>query len=213
MDIITMNKADSVTDNDLIYVNDHTNEIHFNSSVTKKSMASLSKELLKLQDKLLKKTKTLKRKYKEIDGTDDESIVYTIEPKPIKLFITSPGGLVYQAFMVIDTMLSMKVPVHTVCKGMVASAGTLISLAGKKRFITEHSYMLIHQISSGMWGKFAEMKDDYDNCKNLMDDIKKYYIKRTKMSGEELDIQLKQDISWNATTCLEKGLVDEIITY
>lgn len=201
----------NTTDNELIYVNESTNEIHFNSSVTKKSMSSLSKELLSLQEKLLKKTKSLKRKYSEIEGADDDSIIFRIEPSPIKLFITSPGGLIYQAFMVIDTISSMKVPVHTICKGMVASAGTLISLAGKKRFITEHSYMLIHQLRSGHWGKFSEMKDDYDNSKNLMEDIKKYYVKRTKMNGDELDEQLKHDIAWNADKCLEKGLVDEII--
>jgi ATP-dependent protease ClpP protease subunit len=44
-----------------------------------------------------------------------------------------------------------------------------------------------------------------------MEHIKLYYIKNTKLTLEELEEQLKKDISWNATLCLEKGLVDEII--
>ena len=105
----------------------------------------------------------------------------------------------------------MKIPVYTICKGIVASAGTLLSLAGSQKFITENSYMLIHELRSGSWGKFSFIKDNFDNCNNLMDHIKNYYIKNTKLTKEELDIQLVKDLTWNAETCLEKGLVDKII--
>jgi ATP-dependent protease ClpP protease subunit len=44
-----------------------------------------------------------------------------------------------------------------------------------------------------------------------MEHIKDYYVKNTKLTKEELDIQLVKDLTWNAETCLEKGLVDEII--
>ena len=38
------------------------------------------------------------------------------------------------------------------------------------------------------------------------------YLEKTKIKDEsELDELLKKDITWNAQTCLEKGLVDEII--
>ena len=46
-----------------------------------------------------------------------------------------------------------------------------------------------------------------------MDHIKEFYVKRTKLTSEELDEQLKKDVTWNAKTCLEKGLVDEIIDF
>lgn len=196
---------------DCLYVNERNNEIHFNAPITTKSMSILVKNLLILENTIMKKTRKLKRKFSEMDENENNMVTINIEPQPIKLFITSNGGLVHQVFMAIDTITSMKIPVHTICKGMVASAGTLLSLAGKKRFMTEHSYMLIHQVRSGMWGKFAEMKDDYENTKNLMDDIINYYIKKTKMTIEELESQLKQDVSWNAITCLQKGLIDEII--
>ena len=82
-----------------------------------------------------------------LEGLDlDDQFDIKIEPKPITLYITSNGGYVYQVFSTIDTIRGMKIPVNTVCKGFVASAGTLLSLAGKKRLITESSYMLIHEI-------------------------------------------------------------------
>jgi ATP-dependent Clp protease protease subunit len=164
----------------------------------------------------VKKTKIIKRKLSEIEDEKDDilrAVNISIEPQPIKLFITSNGGLVYQVFLAIDTIQGLKVPVHTYCQGIVASAGTLLSLSGKRRFITENSYMLIHEIRSGTWGKFTHICESLENSKQLMDHIKDYYVKRTKITAEELDEQLKKDVTWNAKTCLEKGLVDEIIKF
>jgi ATP-dependent Clp protease, protease subunit len=208
---------------DTINVDDQANSIYFNAGINPKSMASLIEKLLSMEQKILRRQKSLKRKLDEIKKTDkdkttdyedyDEQFEIKVEPKPINLYITSNGGLVYQVFGAIDTIRGMKVPVHTICKGFVASAGTLLSLAGNKRYITESSYMLIHELRAGHWGKFTYLSESLDNSKQLMEHIKNWYLSRTKMSSEELDEQLKKDVSWNAQMCLEKGLVDEIIKY
>jgi ATP-dependent protease ClpP protease subunit len=210
---------------DTINVDEQTNSIYFNAGINPKSMASLTEKLLLMEQKILRRQKSLKRKLDEVKKTDkdkdkttefedyDEQFEIKVEPKPINLYITSNGGLVYQVFGAIDTIRGMKVPVHTICKGFVASAGTLLSLAGKKRYITESSYMLIHELRAGHWGKFTHLSESLDNSKQLMEHIKNWYLSRTKMSSEELDEQLRKDVSWNAQMCLEKGLVDEIIKY
>jgi len=202
-----------------INVFESNNEIHFNGPIDNFSMSKLVEELIKLENKIIKETRSLKRKIDKLLKDDDNydndettSSLININYKPIKLFITSNGGYVYQVFGAIDSINNMKVPVYTICKGFVASAGTILSLAGQKRFITKNSYMLIHELRSGMWGKFQQIKDDYENCKTLMDHLKKIYLEKTNIKDEnELDEILKKDISWNAQICLEKGLVDEII--
>lgn len=204
-----------------INVDESTSSIYFNAGINPKTMSLLIDKLLSLEQKILKKQKGLKRKFKELKKDDkdkdlsdyEEQFEIKIEPKPITLYITSNGGYVYQVFSAIDTIRGMKIPVHTVCKGIVASAGTLLSLAGKKRCITESSYMLIHELRAGHWGKFTHLSESLENSKQLMDHIKSYYLSRTKMTSDELDEQLKKDISWNAEMCLQKGLVDEIIKY
>ena len=219
MESLNMEKMYCENGYETINVDDKTNSIYFNAGINPKTMASLIDKLLIMEQKLLKKKKILKRKFKELkkdekeDEDIDEQFNITIDPQPIKLYLTSNGGYVYQVFSAIDTILHMKIPVHTICKGFVASAGTLLSLAGKKRFITENSYMLIHELRAGSWGKFTHLAESFENSKQLMEHIKDYYIKRTKMSIEELDEQLKKDLSWNAELCLEKGLVDEIIRF
>lgn len=215
------------SDHDSIKINELTNSIYFNAGINAKSMSELMEKLLTMEQNVLRRQKNLKRKIDEAKKTDsstkdksgvdyedyEEQFEIKIEPKPINLYITSNGGLVYQVLGAIDTIRGMKVPVHTICKGFVASAGTLLSLAGKKRFITESSYMLIHELRAGHWGKFTHLSESLDNSKQLMEHIKNWYLTRTKMTAEELEEQLKKDISWNAQMCLEKGLVDEIIKY
>ncbi len=211
-----MNGNDSmnIEKEDFINVNENQYEIHFNAGINHKSISTLIEKLLGLEEKILKKHKKMKRKLSDIENDDDyENFKLNVNLPPIKLYITSPGGLVYQVFSAIDTIQGMKVPVHTICKGFVASAGTLLSLSGKKRYITENSFMLIHELRAGTWGKFTHMVESLENSRQLMEHIKSYYLTRTKITKEELDEQLKKDVTWNAQVCLDKGLVDEIIKF
>jgi len=196
-----------------LFISDRNNEIYFNGPVNYVSMTNLIQELNKLQDKIIKESKVLKRKFADMTKDEEESkyCFVKIKYKPIKLYISSHGGSVYEVLGAFDSIRNMSVPVHTICKGFVASAGTILSLAGSKRFITQNSYMLIHQLRSGMWGKYEELSDDFKNCKTLMKHLKKIYVENTNLKDNELDDILKKDISWSAEICLEKGLVHEII--
>ena len=161
--IDTMFCVDS--DNSII-LKESTNSIYFNASITPKTSSLLIDQLIMLEKIITNKHNKLKRKYEEFckneddnddNDNDNDNIKITFEYKPIKLYITSNGGYVYQVFSIIDTIKSLVVPVHTICKGFVASAGTLLSLAGEKRFITKNSYMLIHELRAGTWGKYTHM--------------------------------------------------------
>ena len=208
-----MDYYNDIKNNEKLFISDRNNEIYFNGPINYISMTNLIQELNKLQDKIIKESKVLKRKFADMTKDDNEYkyCFVKIKYKPIKLYISSHGGSVYEVLGAFDSIRSMKVPVHTICKGFVASAGTILSLAGTKRFITQNSYMLIHQLRSAMWGKYEELNDDFENCKTLMKHLKKIYVENTNLKETELDDILKKDISWSAEICLEKGLVHEII--
>lgn len=198
----------------IIILRESTNEVHFSGEINQKSISILIDRLLELETKVINKCKKLKRRFKEDNESDEEenpTITFRVEPKPIKLFITSNGGLVYQVFSAIDTIRSMKIPVHTYVKGFAASAATLLSLAGKRRFITENSHMLIHELRGGSWGSFSQLKEAMENHTIIHDHIKNYYLKYTKYTMAEIEEQLKHDMIMKPEKCLEKGLVDEIV--
>ena len=55
------------------------------------------------------------------------------------------------------------------------------------------------------------IKDDMTNNELLMKTIKEIYEQYTKIPRKQLNEILKHDLWWDAKTCLEYGLVDEII--
>jgi ATP-dependent protease ClpP protease subunit len=71
--------------------------------------------------------------------------------------------------------------------------------------------MLIHQLSSNLWGKYSEIEDEKKNLDLMMETIRNVYTEYTKVPIEELDEILKHDLMWDAKTCLKYNLVDRIV--
>jgi ATP-dependent Clp protease protease subunit len=170
------------------------NTIMFYGEVDEKNAKSLNKSIRMLDKEL----QIFKLKY----GCDSP---------PLKLFINSYGGSVFSGFSIMDTIKNCKTPVHSYVDGSAASAATLISVAANKRFIFANSFMLIHQLSSSMWGNYEAMKDEMENLDLIMDRIKKIYKEHTNMTTRQITAILKKDKWFEAEVCLELGLVDEIV--
>ena len=133
-----------------------------------------------------------------------------LETPPIKLHIHSPGGSFFSALSIVDTIKSCRSPVHTYIDGFAASAATLISVVGKKRFATPNSFMLIHQQRMIWEGKHADFIDEIENQKHVTETIQKIYLDHTKMKEKELQSILKRELHMPASECLKLGLIDEI---
>jgi ATP-dependent protease ClpP protease subunit len=157
-------------------------------------------------------TLLLKTKLEELDlHLQTIAIHYKIEAPPIHLHIQSYGGSLLHTFYIMDVIKLLKTPVYTYIDGFAASAATLMSVCGKRRFMTESSVMLVHQLSGGASGKFEEIKNEYSNLVEFMEIIKKTYLNYGNISSEHLDALLKQDLWLNSAKSLEYGFVDEII--
>lgn len=170
------------------------NRIYFYSEVTRDSIYELNKHI------------------KGLDGhIQTDSILHETEHMPIKIHINSFGGSVFDALSTVDYIKNCVVPVHTIIDGCAASAATLISVASDKRIMYKNSFMLIHELSSFMMGKYSEMKDEIRNCDMLMDTIKNIYKEHTKIPTKKINEILKHDIWFSSKECLEYGLVDQII--
>lgn len=174
-------------------ISTNNNHIYFYCSVNKKNCKKLNIALKNIAQEIMSEPRNF---------VDKDKYIY--------LHINSFGGSVFACFSTIDTILSLPIPVVSIVEGAAASAGTLISVACNYRIIHGTSFMLIHQLSSGTWGKMADIEDEVENLQLLMKTIKDIYKKHTKLRGKQLDDILKRDMWWDADTCLEKGLVDEI---
>ena len=172
-----------------------SNRIYFYSEVTRPECLSLNKSLQEIGNSMVSTAQT-----------------YGVPPPPVRIHINSYGGSVFAGLSSVDCILSSQAPVHSIIEGCAASAATLMSVVASERYIRENSYMLIHQLSSGMWGKYEELKDDMKNSDTLMARIKGIYEKHAKIPKKELAEILKHDLWFDAKTCLKYGLVDDILT-
>ena len=135
-----------------------------------------------------------------------------VEAIPIELHIHSGGGDLFAGLAAIDTIQALKSPIHTYVQGSVASAASLMSICGTKRFMYKNSLMLIHQISTSMlYGKYHEFLDEIENQNMLMDKVKSLYVEKTHLEEAKLDEMLQHDLWLTADQCLEYGLIDEIL--
>ena len=176
------------------HISVHENKIYYYSNVNRESAVELNKKIGELESKSLTMSKTL-----------------DIDTPPIKVLINSGGGSITAGISSMDTILRCKVPVETYVDGFCASAATFLSVVGEKRFMSRNSYMLIHQLSTNFWGKYSEFEDEKQNLDLMMETIKNVYREYTEVPMKKIDEILKHDLMWDATTCLEYGLIDKVI--
>ena len=173
----------------------HENKIYYYAGVNRDSAVELNKKIGELESKSLTLCNSL-----DLD-----------QQPTIKILINSGGGSITSGISSMDTILRCKVPVETYVDGFCASAATFISVVGSYRFMSRNSYMLIHQLSSSLWGKYSEIEDEKKNLDLMMETIKSVYKEYTKVPMRKLDEILKHDLLWDAKMCLKYGLVDEVI--
>lgn len=183
------------------------NHIYFTSNVSKASINKLSK----LIGEINREYNLTKLSLMNTSSIDQNKL----SPKPIYLHINSNGGSLYEGYRGMDIIRTSVIPIYTVAEGCVISAATMMFVAGKKRYMTESSYMLIHQMSvQGLGGTYEELKDSNENNKQFMEKIIDIYYKASngKMKKKQIAEVLKHDMYWNYDTCKKYGLVDDVWT-
>jgi ATP-dependent protease ClpP protease subunit len=176
--------------------------IYFRDGVSKTSVD----ELIKIINKLNKKFTDMKS---NVDFAN-------ITPLPLILHITSEGGNCLMGFLAADHIANSKIPIYTIVEGYAFSAATFMSVVGKKRYITKNSMVLIHQITSTMYGRYTHenMKDEIENGEIIMKKLSDMYIANTngKMKKKYIREVLKKDLYFDAEKSIKLGLVDSIYT-
>lgn len=192
-EVISTEKGDSSTSKKSS-VSAHDNHIFYYKDVDQDTIADLNGKILSARSSLTKSVLDL--------GMPDLVI-------PIHLHIHSYGGEML-AGLAGSGIISQN-HVHTHIEGGAASAATFLSICGVHRTITAQSFILIHQLSAGFWGKHDEMEDWQKNMNRFMENVINLYSQHTKLPKVKLQGILKHDIWFTPKEALKYGLVDEIL--
>jgi len=134
--------------------------------------------------------------------------------KPIHFYINSPGGHVYDALAIFDTMQFIKSPVHTYGIGMQASAAAFLLSSGEKgkRYILPNSTVMIHQPSSGTRGKVTDQEIDLKESLRIKQLLEGIMVRNTGQKPAKIHEDMERDKWLDANEAKTYGIVDEVIT-
>ena len=133
--------------------------------------------------------------------------------KDIFLYINSPGGSVYDALAIYDTMKFVKNDVQTYGIGVQASAAAFLLSSGTKgkRFLLPNSTVMIHQPSSGTRGKVTDQEIDLQESLRLKRLLESIMAVNTGQKPEIIHHDMERDKWLSASEAVEYGLADKII--
>lgn len=134
--------------------------------------------------------------------------------KDIFFYINSPGGSVYDALAIYDTMQYITNDVQTVGIGAQASAAAFLLSCGTKgkRFLLPNSTVMIHQPSYGTRGKITDMEIDLKEGIRLKRRLNEIMAENTGQPLEKITADMERDYWMPADEAKKYGLVDKVIT-
>jgi len=134
----------------------------------------------------------------------------------IEIVLDCEGGIIYFGLALISRILQLRengYRIISTVNSISMSMGFIIGIVATHRRALKYSTLMMHQPSSGSWGKLQDMQEDIEETNRLWQIMKEITVKYTDITNEELeDIkQRKQDWYMDSNFALSKKCIDEIL--
>jgi ATP-dependent Clp protease protease subunit len=161
----------------------------------------------------------------EISSFYDDSVRYlkasidkakSNNQKILPILVNSYGGSVMNLFRMIDLINSSDLEIITICHGVAMSAGAVLFAMGKKRYISENSNIMIHDVGFFAYGKHSEVKSStdfagsqQDKAYSILDSAAKKetgFFENLVKENKGADLYLSADKSLEIGLATDKGI-------
>ncbi|CAA9569460.1 MAG: ATP-dependent Clp protease proteolytic subunit [uncultured Thermomicrobiales bacterium] len=131
----------------------------------------------------------------------------------IRLYINSPGGVVYSGLAIYDTMQMVKPDVATFCMGMGASMAAVLLAGGAKgkRFALPNARVMIHQGSAGFRGAVPDIEVVARETISLTTKLTEILASHCGQEYDKVKRDTERDYYMTAREAQLYGLVDEVL--
>ena len=131
----------------------------------------------------------------------------------IRLYINSPGGVVYSGLAIYDTMQMIKPDVATFCMGMGASMAAVLLSGGTKgkRFALPNARVMIHQGSGGFRGAVPDIEVIARETLSLTTKLTEILAAHSGQPFDKVKRDTERDYYMTAQEAKEYGLIDEVL--
>lgn len=133
--------------------------------------------------------------------------------QPIKIFINSPGGSVYDGFAIYDLIRFIRPTVKMISAGLSASAATVIMLAAQKedRLALPNSRIMIHQPSMQFQGVAEDIRRTAEEVLKIKQKINEMYARETGQPLEKVQEDTDRDYWMSPDEAVSYGLIGRVI--
>jgi len=133
--------------------------------------------------------------------------------REIKLYIQSPGGVIYAGLAIYDTMQVVRAPVSTIAIGSTASMGTVLLAAGApgRRFALPNATIHLHQPLGGARGQATDIQIQAEEILRLRKRLNEILAYHTGQPLERIERDTDRDFFMDAEMARQYGIIDEVI--
>ena len=129
----------------------------------------------------------------------------------ITLYINSPGGSVFSAVAIANTLKNHKAKVTANIDGLAASAATIITSACDTVRMPKNALFMIHNPITFAYGNNQEMQKTVEMLDKVKNSIIETYLGKTKADKKTLSELMDNETWMDAETAKEYGFIDEIV--
>ncbi len=133
--------------------------------------------------------------------------------KEIRMYINSPGGIIYAGMAIYDTMRIISNPISTTAVGVTASFGTVLLAAGTKgrRYALPHATIHMHQPLGGAQGQATDIAIAAKQIVRQKEILNGILANHTGQPLEVIEHDTDRDFYMDARQAMEYGLVDQVL--
>jgi ATP-dependent Clp protease protease subunit len=133
--------------------------------------------------------------------------------REIRMYINSPGGIIYAGMAIYDTMRIVTNPISTTAVGVTASFGTVLLAAGTKgrRYALPHTTIHMHQPLGGAQGQATDIAIAAKQIMYQKGILNNILAEHTGQPLEIIERDTDRDFYLDAKGAVEYGLVDQVL--
>lgn len=135
-----------------------------------------------------------------------------ITAKTIHLRINSPGGSVFDALAMFNSLRAHPAHVVSHIDGLAASAATVVALGGNEVRIAANAFFMIHDPWLWTAGNAAQLRKDADLLDKLGGSIVDTYVAKTEATVADVKAWMEAETWFTAAEAVEAGFADALDT-
>ena len=129
----------------------------------------------------------------------------------ITLHINSPGGSVFSAVAIANTLKNHKAKITANIDGLAASAATIITSACDIVKMPKNALFMVHNPITFAYGNNQDMQKTLEMLNKVKNSIIETYLNKTKTDKETLSELMDNETWMSAEEAKEYGFIDEIL--